>query len=280
MRRRSSVETGHGLPTLRGCGSEEGLSRPVPEGTPFRDPAPGDRRLLTRRAAWLTVLHLLVPGSAQTLAGSRRLGRVRAAALAARSGRAGRRGRARRPAAAGAAQPRHERVRADADPGAARRLGDRLGAADARHGPPPPAARGSHRSAAASWAGCSRSRSSSASGGAAWGTWASGVARGTIGSTFANTRLDLPANGRYNILLLGGDAGPGRSGLRPDSISVVSLNARDRRHGDLRAPARHRSHPVRGRLADAAARTRTGTAPAGAATWTSASSTRSTPRRS
>lgn len=30
--------------------------------------------------------------------------------------------------------------------------------------------------------------------------------------------------GRVNILLLGGDAGPGRWGLRPDSISVVSLD--------------------------------------------------------
>lgn len=32
-------------------------------------------------------------------------------------------------------------------------------------------------------------------------------------------------NGRVNILLLGGDAGAGRWGLRPDSISVVSINA-------------------------------------------------------
>ena len=62
-------------------------------------------------------------------------------------------------------------------------------------------------------------------GGAGWGAWAAGVARTTISSTFANARFDLPADGRYNILLLGGDAGEGRSGLRPDSISVVSLNA-------------------------------------------------------
>lgn len=62
-------------------------------------------------------------------------------------------------------------------------------------------------------------------GGAGWGAWAAGVARSTLGGTFANARFDLPADGRYNILLLGGDAGKGRSGLRPDSISVVSLNA-------------------------------------------------------
>lgn len=37
----------------------------------------------------------------------------------------------------------------------------------------------------------------------------------------SNLRL---VNGRVNILLLGGDAGAGRWGLRPDSISVVSIN--------------------------------------------------------
>ncbi len=31
-------------------------------------------------------------------------------------------------------------------------------------------------------------------------------------------------NGRYNILLLGGDAGKGRSGLRPDSMTVASVD--------------------------------------------------------
>jgi polyisoprenyl-teichoic acid--peptidoglycan teichoic acid transferase len=33
-------------------------------------------------------------------------------------------------------------------------------------------------------------------------------------------------NGRYNILLLGGDAGTGREGLRPDSITVASIDAK------------------------------------------------------
>jgi LCP family protein required for cell wall assembly len=32
-------------------------------------------------------------------------------------------------------------------------------------------------------------------------------------------------NGRYNILLLGGDAGKGRTGLRPDSMTVASVDA-------------------------------------------------------
>jgi LCP family protein required for cell wall assembly len=34
-----------------------------------------------------------------------------------------------------------------------------------------------------------------------------------------------PVDGKYNFLLLGGDAGPDRDGLRPDSITVVSVDA-------------------------------------------------------
>jgi LCP family protein required for cell wall assembly len=34
-----------------------------------------------------------------------------------------------------------------------------------------------------------------------------------------------PIDGKYNFLLLGGDAGPDRDGLRPDSITVVSVDA-------------------------------------------------------
>lgn len=36
---------------------------------------------------------------------------------------------------------------------------------------------------------------------------------------------EAPIDGRYNILLLGGDAGPDRLGLRPDSITVASIEA-------------------------------------------------------
>jgi LCP family protein required for cell wall assembly len=44
-------------------------------------------------------------------------------------------------------------------------------------------------------------------------------------SIFAGRVVEPPIDGRYNILLLGGDAGPDRNGLRPDSISVVSVEA-------------------------------------------------------
>jgi LCP family protein required for cell wall assembly len=42
---------------------------------------------------------------------------------------------------------------------------------------------------------------------------------------FNGGQIAAPIDGRYNILLMGGDAGPDRIGLRPDSISVVSVDA-------------------------------------------------------
>ncbi|CAN5554615.1 hypothetical protein BH09ACT4_BH09ACT4_17520 [soil metagenome] len=48
---------------------------------------------------------------------------------------------------------------------------------------------------------------------------------GVVGEVFSDGEIAAPVDGRYNILLLGGDAGPDRIGLRPDSISVVSIDA-------------------------------------------------------
>lgn len=62
-------------------------------------------------------------------------------------------------------------------------------------------------------------------GAAAYGTTVAGVARDTIGNVFGSAASVPPVDGRYNILLLGGDAGADRAGLRPDSISVVSVEA-------------------------------------------------------
>jgi hypothetical protein len=63
-----------------------------------------------------------------------------------------------------------------------------------------------------------------------------GYIAGTIGSTalaasnftstaFKNSDAFEPSKGRYNILVLGGDSGSNRMGLRPDSISVLSVSA-------------------------------------------------------
>lgn len=52
-----------------------------------------------------------------------------------------------------------------------------------------------------------------------------GSARGALGDIFSAGPSEPPVDGRYNIMLLGGDAGPDREGLRPDSMSVVSIDA-------------------------------------------------------
>jgi len=63
------------------------------------------------------------------------------------------------------------------------------------------------------------------SGVALYGSFSAGSARSALGSIFAGQELKPPADGRYNVLLLGGDAGADRTGLRPDSITVASVDA-------------------------------------------------------
>jgi LCP family protein required for cell wall assembly len=46
-----------------------------------------------------------------------------------------------------------------------------------------------------------------------------------IGTVFASDEVSGPSGGRYNVLLLGGDSGPDRSGVRPDSLTVASIDA-------------------------------------------------------
>ncbi|SMQ60448.1 LCP family protein [Agreia sp. VKM Ac-1783] len=63
-------------------------------------------------------------------------------------------------------------------------------------------------------------------GGAGYGAYLVNVTRDTVASIFAvQANAAPPVNGRYNILLLGGDAGADRDGLRPDSMTVVSIEA-------------------------------------------------------
>jgi LCP family protein required for cell wall assembly len=50
--------------------------------------------------------------------------------------------------------------------------------------------------------------------------------RNAISSIFAAGPDMKPVDGRYNFLLMGGDAGEDRSGRRPDSIMVVSVDAK------------------------------------------------------
>ena len=65
-----------------------------------------------------------------------------------------------------------------------------------------------------------------ASGGAAYAAQLAGTTRETLGSIFGQSGPSVPpSDGYYNILLLGADSGAGRDSMRFDSISVVSVNA-------------------------------------------------------
>ncbi len=52
--------------------------------------------------------------------------------------------------------------------------------------------------------------------------WAAGD---LIGSVFGDERASAAVDGRWNVLLLGGDAGPDRIGTRPDSMTLASIDA-------------------------------------------------------
>lgn len=60
---------------------------------------------------------------------------------------------------------------------------------------------------------------------ATYGAYVATTASGFLSSVFSAGPSEPPVDGRYNILLLGGDAGADRLGLRPDSTSVVSIDA-------------------------------------------------------
>ena len=62
-------------------------------------------------------------------------------------------------------------------------------------------------------------------GGAAYAGMNVGAARAAMASVFTNGEAVGAVDGRYNILLLGGDSGVGREGLRPDSIQLASVDA-------------------------------------------------------
>ncbi|KQM84160.1 LCP family protein [Agromyces sp. Leaf222] len=63
------------------------------------------------------------------------------------------------------------------------------------------------------------------SGTAAYGAYIATTASGFLSSVFVAGPTEPPVDGRYNILLLGGDSGPDREGMRPDSMSLVSIDA-------------------------------------------------------
>jgi LCP family protein required for cell wall assembly len=52
-----------------------------------------------------------------------------------------------------------------------------------------------------------------------------GVQRDLVMALFGDGEVSDPHDGRYNVLLLGGDSGAGRWGLRPDSMTIASIDA-------------------------------------------------------
>ncbi|MGN6743579.1 MAG: LCP family protein [Amnibacterium sp.] len=190
----------------------------------FRDPNGADPGLMTRRAWWLTVLHVIVPGSAQALAGNRRLGRFALGVWLV--------GLVAVLLAAGllVVLPQVPLSIPTNAIGLTVLQGVVLAWAllwivlsvDTLRLVRLVAVRAGSRIAIAVLLAVALV---AGTGAAVQAAVTAGQARDALGSLFAGSRFAMPVDGRYNILLLGGDAGPGRSGLRPDSISVVSVNA-------------------------------------------------------
>lgn len=65
------------------------------------------------------------------------------------------------------------------------------------------------------------------SGSLGYAAWLVNSGRNALGSIFTASGPDMtPVDGRYNFLVMGGDAGADRTGRRPDSIIVLSIDAK------------------------------------------------------
>ncbi|MGJ9413461.1 LCP family protein [Aeromicrobium sp. CF4.19] len=62
---------------------------------------------------------------------------------------------------------------------------------------------------------------------AAYASQVAGVQREVVNDVFDEVEVEQPLEGRYNILLIGSDSGDDRDGVRPDSLTVVSIDAED-----------------------------------------------------
>lgn len=192
--------------------------------SPLRHPDTRDAEVMSRRAWWLLGLNLLVPGSAQLLAGDRRWGRFAVGATFTLWGIAA----AAlllfvlwRPAALTLAT--NVVVLWVAQLGllfyAVLWLVTTLNAFSLVR---VVRARPGARAPIAAFAVLSLVLTTGTAGYAAMMT---GVGRDALGSVFGGGLAVQPIDGRYTILLLGGDAGDDRIGLRPDSMTLVSIDA-------------------------------------------------------
>ncbi|HRN29570.1 MAG TPA: LCP family protein [Terrimesophilobacter sp.] len=200
-------------------------SDPVSLGThPLRKPDTRSREVMRRRAWWLIALNLVVPGSAQIVAGNRALGRVGllstlllwALALAAVITFA-----VQRELLIDLAANVWVLLAAQVLAAAYAALWIVLTLDTLRLGrlvSLRPAARAGVTLLAVVGL-------VAAGGVATYGSAVAGSARDAITAIFDDADYVEPIDGRYTIMLLGGDAGPDRLGLRPDSITVASIDA-------------------------------------------------------
>jgi LCP family protein required for cell wall assembly len=72
-----------------------------------------------------------------------------------------------------------------------------------------------------------------------------GVQRDFISAMFGSVEVTGANDGRFNVLLLGGDAGAGRTGLRPDALTVASIDAETGRTVLISLPRNLASFPFR-----------------------------------
>ena len=192
--------------------------------SPIRHPDAGSRPVMTRRAWWLVVLNFVLPGSAQVLAGNRRLGRfglrvtLTLIVLAVALGVA----YLVSPEAVLTVFTNSIGLWVVAAVLVFYAVAWAVLTVDtirlARLVKATPAAR-------PLIAGLAAVAMVLVCGTAAYGAVVATSASGFLSSVFVAGPPVPPVDGRYNILLLGGDAGPDRLGMRPDSISVVSIDA-------------------------------------------------------
>ena len=192
--------------------------------SPIRYPNSGSRQVMTRRAWWLVVLNIILPGSAQVLAGSRGLGRFGLRATLTFLGLL---------ILAGVVYALNPEILLTV---ATNSIGLWILAAvmvfyaavwviltfDTIRLTRLVKARPKARPFIA---GLATVVMVAFAGTAGYGAYVATTASGFLSSVFTAAPSEPPVDGRYNILLLGGDAGADREGMRPDSMSVVSIDA-------------------------------------------------------
>ena len=192
--------------------------------SPIRYPNSGSRQVMTRRAWWLVVLNIILPGSAQVLAGSRGLGRFGLRATLTFLGLL---------ILAGVVYALNPEILLTV---ATNSIGLWILAAvmvfygivwliltfDTIRLTRLVKARPKARPFIA---GLATVVMVAVCGTAGYGAYVATTTSDFLSTVFATGPSEPPVDGRYNILLLGGDAGADRLGMRPDSTSVVSIDA-------------------------------------------------------